>query len=122
MPRQKISKQERLDAANAYHEKWMAKKGLFVKKKTKKQLSGVGFPDYSIDKRDLKPSNVIPGGVAAKRDIQTDHLWKTGQTETSRVIEEIHNKANRIGPAYNKGGMQYLTEGHDFTKDGRRKT
>jgi hypothetical protein len=36
------------------------------------------------------------------------HKWKRGAEETTSTVEEIRRKASRIGPAFNKGALQYL--------------
>ena len=36
------------------------------------------------------------------------HKWKRGAEEKASTVKEIHRKATQIGPAYNKGALQYL--------------
>ena len=65
-------------------------------------------------------SNTIPGGVAAKRDIRTDHKWKRDHEETPETIAAIEEKAMRVAPAYNKGATQYITDGTEAKYLGRK--
>jgi len=55
-------------------------------------------------------SDHIPGPVPAK-DLLHAHKWKQGVKETTATIKEMHRKAARIAPAYNKGALQYLPGG-----------
>jgi hypothetical protein len=36
------------------------------------------------------------------------HQWKRGAEEKASTVKEIRKKASQIGPAYNKGALQYL--------------
>jgi hypothetical protein len=65
-------------------------------------------------------SNTIPGGIAAKRDIRTDHKWKRDHEEKPETIKAIEEKAMRVAPAYNKGATQYITDGTEAKYLGRK--
>ena len=52
-------------------------------------------------------SDRIPGS-APKKDLMHAHKWKRGAEETESTVNEIRKKARQIGPAYNKGALQYL--------------
>ena len=52
-------------------------------------------------------SDRIPGS-APKKDLMHAHKWKRGAEETTSTVIEIRRKARQIGPAYNKGALQYL--------------
>jgi hypothetical protein len=65
-------------------------------------------------------SNVIPGGIAAKRDKLNDHKWKRGSEESAATIKAIEEKAMRVAPAYNKGATQYITDGTEAKYLGRK--
>lgn len=65
-------------------------------------------------------SNTIPGGIAAKRDIRTDHKWKRDHEEKPETIAAIEEKAMRVAPAYNKGATQYITDGTEAKYLGRK--
>jgi hypothetical protein len=65
-------------------------------------------------------ANVIPGGIAAKRDKLNDHKWKRGSEESAATIKAIEEKAMRVAPAYNKGATQYITDGTDAKYLGRK--
>jgi len=65
-------------------------------------------------------SNTIPGGIASKRDIRTDHKWKRDREEKPETIKAIEDKAMRIAPAFNKGANQYITDGTEAKYLGRK--
>ena len=52
-------------------------------------------------------SDRIPAPAPVK-DLVHAHKWKRGAEETAATVAEIRRKAARIGPAYNKGAVQYL--------------
>ena len=52
-------------------------------------------------------SDRIPGSAPAK-DLLHAHKWKRGAEESEVTKREMRRKAARIGPAYNKGALQYL--------------
>ena len=52
-------------------------------------------------------SDRIPGS-APKKDFMHAHQWKRGAEEKVSTVKEIRRKATQIGPAYNKGALQYL--------------
>jgi hypothetical protein len=52
-------------------------------------------------------SDRIPGSAPVK-DLIHAHKWKRGAKESEATVAEIRRKAAQIGPAYNKGALQYL--------------
>lgn len=52
-------------------------------------------------------SDRIPGATPVK-DLIHSHRWKRGAEESPSTVAEIRRKATRIGPAFNKGALQYL--------------
>jgi hypothetical protein len=52
-------------------------------------------------------SDRIPGSAPLK-DLMHAHQWKRGAEEKVSTVKEIRRKASQIGPAYNKGALQYL--------------
>ena len=57
--------------------------------------------------RPAPTSDRIPGSTPVK-DLMHAHKWKRGAEEKASTVKEIHRKATQIGPAYNKGALQYL--------------
>jgi hypothetical protein len=57
--------------------------------------------------RPAPTSDRIPGPAPVK-DLIHAHKWKRGAEETEGTVAEIRRKAAQIGPAYNKGAVQYL--------------
>ena len=52
-------------------------------------------------------SDRIPGSAPLK-DLMQAHKWKRGAEEKASTVKEIRRKASQIGPAHNKGALQYL--------------
>jgi hypothetical protein len=57
--------------------------------------------------RPAPTSDRIPGPAPVK-DLMHAHKWKRGSEEKASTVKEIRRKASQIGPAYNKGAVQYL--------------
>jgi hypothetical protein len=57
--------------------------------------------------RPAPTSDRIPGSAPMK-DLIHEHKWKRGSEEKASTVKEIGRKARQIGPAYNKGALQYL--------------
>jgi hypothetical protein len=57
--------------------------------------------------KSVPTSDRIPGAAPAK-DLIHAHRWKRGAEESASTVAEIRRKATRIGPAFNKGALQYL--------------
>jgi len=54
-------------------------------------------------------SDRIPGPASAD-DFMYAHKWKRRAGETEATLKEIHRKASKIAPAYNKGALKYLPD------------
>lgn len=68
--------------------------------------------------KDLPPlSNSVGNGF--KRSVE-DYKWKRDREESAATIKEIERKKTKIAPAYNKGAVQYLTDGTDPATIGRK--
>jgi hypothetical protein len=74
----------------------------------------------SVESNAAPLSNTIPGGIAAKRDLRTEHKWKRDCEEKPETIRAIEEKAMRVAPAYNKGAVQYITDQTDAKYIGRK--
>lgn len=71
-----------------------------------------------LPRKDLPPlSNSVGNGF--KRSVD-DYKWKRDREESVATIKEIERKKTRVAPAFNKGAVQYLTEGTDPTTIGRK--
>jgi hypothetical protein len=62
-------------------------------------------------------SNAVGNGF--KRSVD-DYKWRKDRVETAATIEEIERKKTRVAPAYNKGAVQYITDGTDPSHLGRK--
>ena len=71
-----------------------------------------------LPRKELPPlSNSVGNGF--KRSVE-DYKWKRDREETVATIKEIERKKTRVSPAYNKGAVQYLTDGTDPATIGRK--
>lgn len=71
-----------------------------------------------LPRKELPPlSNSVGNGF--KRSVD-DYKWKRDREETVATIKEIERKKTRVAPAYNKGAVQYLTDGTDPATIGRK--
>lgn len=71
-----------------------------------------------LEKKNLAPpSNSVGNGF--KRSVD-DYKWKKDRSENIATIKEIEKKKTRIAPAFNKGAVQYITDGADVQTWGER--
>lgn len=92
----------------AAHDKWLKKNGCHPSQLKKKKKQSNKVDDFGVAKSYYgNQSNTINNGVSVLpvRSIFED--IRTGN-ETPETIEAIKEKASRVGPAFNKGGMQLL--------------
>ena len=102
------------------HQKWLAKRGLSPQQlKAKIKLDNKWQEEYSKTiKVERKYESVETTGSwdsCAKKDIMT-RLHK----ESDHTRKEILNKASRVMPLYNKGGLQYVTPETDIKTVGSK--
>ena len=102
------------------YEKWLLRNGVHptqIKnkktpnknwKKEYRETLKVEGPDY--------PSSGLSGIVCTNKSIMAN-LHK----ESPEVQKAIREKATRIAPAYNKGGLQYITDQADIESLGKKK-
>lgn len=68
--------------------------------------------------KNLPPlSNAVGNGF--KRSVD-DYKWKRDREESIATIKEIEKKKSRVAPAFNKGAVQYITDGADIQTLGRK--
>jgi hypothetical protein len=71
-----------------------------------------------LPKRELAPlSNSVGNGF--KRSVE-DYKWKRDREESVATIKEIEKKKTRLAPSFNKGPVQYITDGADVETLGRK--
>lgn len=97
------------------HEAWLKKQGIGTKTKTEKRVASPHeIPDYRAGSRSTVPlGNDIGNGY--KNGIM-ENLHK----ESPETQKAILDKASRVMPLYNKGGLQYATPGTDLTTVGTK--
>jgi actin-related protein len=117
----KKSNSRRLAEANAKHNEWLEKQGLTPNQiKLKKAFIGnvvrESITDSNMDRNPHELSNNLHvGGGGYKKGIMAN-LHK----EKPEVQKEILDKASRVMPLFNKGGLQYLTPGEDIKTVGTK--
>lgn len=102
------------------HQAWLAKRGLLPQQvKAKIKLDSNWNTEYAKSiKVERKYKSAEMSGSSdscAKKDIMT-RLYK----EPEHVKKEILNKASRVMPLYNKGGLQYVTPDTDMKMVGSK--
>lgn len=102
------------------HQAWLAKRGLLPSQlKAKKEVDINWKAEYakSIKVKKKYESATMSGTSesCAKKDIMT-RLHK----EPEHVRREILEKASRVMPLYNKGGLQYVTPDTDIKMVGSK--
>lgn len=109
---------------NPEHEKWLMERGLHPKqiraKKDKKLLDKIWRSGYTNDMM-VDRSDYVSAGISgnasscAKRGVMVN-LHK----EPKHVRDAILEKASRVMPLYNKGGLQLLSPNDDLTQIGTK--
>lgn len=105
------------------HNEWLRKRGLLPKQiKSRKTKSKSWLREYSdslkVDRSTAQYDSVgLSGKVSAcpNRSIMAN-LHK----ESEETRQAILDKANRIGPLWNKGGLMLITDGQDLTTLGKK--
>jgi hypothetical protein len=106
------------------HDQWLLDKGLHpsqikVKKDTKllkKQAFQEVKESLHVDRSDYTSS-----GLESIASPCIDRsLMKRLHNEPEHVRKEILSKASRVMPLFNKGGLQYLTDGEDLKTVGTK--
>jgi hypothetical protein len=102
------------------HQKWLAKRGLTPEQLKKKKRVDINWQEeYSktikVEKKYESLETFGSKDACAKRDIMTKL-----HNEPSHVRKEILDKASRVMPLYNKGGLQYVTPETDIKTVGTK--
>lgn len=77
----------------------------------------INMPEPLVKKNLVPLSNSVGNGF--KRSVD-DYKWKRDREESVATIKEIEKKKSRIAPAFNKGAVQYITDGADVQTLGRK--
>lgn len=113
--RKKKTKEKQL----TQHDIWLLKKGVHpeqikLKKSVDKNWKNQYNESMKVDRSDYVSAGLSGNALScAKRDIMTN-LHK----EKPEVRKAILEKASRVMPLYNKGGLQLLSPSDDLTKIG----
>jgi hypothetical protein len=86
--------------------------------KVKQKFSPIQTYSLTYRGKNEKRISVDSGtGIAAKRSIMDPMVL---QREKPEVVEAIKQKAMRTAPLFNKGGLQYISDGEDLTSIGKK--
>lgn len=103
--------------AKAKHEAWLRKQGLHPEQRElARALKGkrvIDLPDLKLPEN-VPLSNKIDGNGLVQGVMANLHK------EKPEVQKEILDKASRVMPLFNKGGLQYLTPGEDIKTVGSK--
>lgn len=96
------------------HEEFLKKHGVHPSQlKNKKDKYKIDIPNYKVyNKYNL--SNKI------EKTLGKIGVMENRYKESDSVRAEIEAKAARVAPAFNKGAIQYITDGTDFTTLGKK--
>lgn len=116
--RKKKKKSSRYAAANASHQAWVQQltKGQKVDNKLMNKNWRSEYSETIKVERNYVSSNSFGDPDSCVDRSIMNKLHK----ESKATREEILRKASRCMPLYNKGGLQYATEGEDLTQVGTK--
>lgn len=100
--------------ADAEHAEWLKKRGVdraTIQAKVEKEKPRAEIPKYEYTK--VKYSNVVGSGTQSG-------VMANIHKEAPHVQKAILDKASRVMPLYNKGGLQYCTPDTDLKTVGTK--
>lgn len=104
-------------AADSAHEKWLKERGLHPSQRDlQKAFKGkrkIDAPNLKVEENAPLSNKIEANGLA--RGVMAN-LHK----EKPEVRAAILEKASRVAPLYNKGGLQLITDGDDLKTLGRK--
>jgi hypothetical protein len=109
--KKKTAKQAKADVE---HEAWLKKRGLdraTVRAAVDKSKPRAEMPVYEYTK--VKYSNVVGSGTVSG-------VMANIHKEAPHIQKAIMDKASRVMPLYNKGGLQFATDGTDMKTVGTK--
>ena len=103
------------------HDLWLMKQGLHPEQiKAKKVVDKNWTKDYN-NKIKVDRSDYVSAGMSGTSDSCADKsLMSNLHKEPEHVRRQILDKASRVMPLFNKGGLQYATPGTDMTTVGTK--
>lgn len=113
-------KKSKTKKSDLEHQAWLAKRGLLPQQlKAKIRLDSNWKEEYNrsikVERKYESAEMIGSKDSCAKKDIMT-RLHK----EADHVKKEILDKASRVMPLYNKGGLQYATPETDMKSVGTK--
>jgi hypothetical protein len=115
------SKTKSKTAATIKHEQWLMEKGLLPGQIAKKKTLDVNWKKTYNESIKVDRNDYVSAGMSgnasstAKRGVMTN-LHK----EPEHIRKEILDKASRVMPLFNKGGLQFATPGTDMATVGTK--
>jgi hypothetical protein len=115
------SKAKAKSTATLKHEQWLMERGLLPGQISKKKTLDKKWKERYTESIKVERDDYVSAGLSgdasstAKRDIMSN-LHK----EPEHVRQAILEKASRVMPLFNKGGLQYATPETDMTTVGTK--
>lgn len=104
------------------HDAWLIKMGCHPKQiKAKRKVDNNWPSTYNENMKVQEAYQVSPDTFGDSNSCVKRGVLANLHKEPSDVQKEILDKANRIQPLYNKGGLQYVTDGIDLHDVGKKK-
>ena len=100
------------------HEAWLKSIGLHVSQLPKKRKAVNSVKEYAKDLKVERPDYVSSGLSGTKSACAKRGVMANLHKEPKHVQEAILEKASRVMPLYNKGGLQLLSPNDDLTRIG----
>lgn len=116
--KRKKSTNKKLAEANSAHKAWIQDITKGKKSSTSVDKSWATSYDKSLKSN---KSNYVSSGISGSSDsCAAKGIMTRLHKESKATREEILRKASRCMPLYNKGGLQYATDGEDLTQVGSK--
>lgn len=112
--KKKPSNNSRQSLAKASHQAWLEERGLSPSQIKAKQVAPVNqIPTYRTENK-YTLSNTF------EKITQKTGIMEAIHQESPEVQSKIIEKASRVMSLFNKGGLQYCTDGEDLTQVGTK--
>lgn len=116
-PKRSNNKREAL--ARAEHEAWVL--SMTGGKKANKKVLDINWKKRYNDDMKVDLSGYVSSGMSGTASSCVDRsLMSNLHKEPEHVRQEILDKASRVMPLFNKGGLQYATPDTDMTQVGSK--
>ena len=107
---------------DAKHQKFLEKMGVSPKQIKEKRRGDLDWPSAYNKTMRVEEAPYASAGISGSSDFCVKRgVLANLHKEPKKVQKEILEKASRVQPLYNKGGLQYVTDGIDLHDVGKKK-